>query len=59
MNFKPKRFSSIPLKNIQIGTLLFPPQSLITGDKMFMPENTIFLESKLSVGLMAGFQNEF
>jgi hypothetical protein len=54
--FSPKDFTQSH-KKYPNRNPFFPPQSLITGDEMFMPEDTIFSESKLSVGLMAGFKN--
>jgi hypothetical protein len=38
---------------------LFLSLILITGGEMFMPRTLYFLDAKLSVGLMAVFQNEF
>jgi hypothetical protein len=42
-----------------MGTLSFSPQNLITGNKMFMPENTIYVNANLTEGILFGLQNEF
>jgi hypothetical protein len=46
LNFKPKRFHSIPSKTAEWDTFFSPSASLITGSKMFMPERSIFLRYK-------------